>query len=362
MLSLYILSCAFILTGDNPGRDDFSFASLWRGLFPPQQVLASGDCTNPIRVFANDKGFACAWCYTLGYALDIPDKAIAFSNYMAYWRPDDQPAIWITIFIIAPLLFNLLDVRRYGEIEFIFTTIKIYAIFGIIALGFIIIAGGTLTTPLLGTNNAAQPVPCGNNQTDPCLPLPGFKCIPLNKFVSRVDWQDSSAFKPYFSQGAKGKVAGFWDCCTLAIFSYTGNEVVAITAWETEYPRYSLPKAVRRVSGRIVLYYTVAIFFLGLTVSSNDPLLQLPTNTNPRYHGGFIIMAERAGIPVVPHIINAVMILSVLTVVTIDIYVVVLPVLFAIANRPESLSCSNGSSRIHGTKFQTHPRTSYAEK
>ena len=78
------------------------------------------------------------------------------------------------------------------------------------------------------------------------------------------------------------------------------------------------------MSGRIVFYYTVAIFVLGLTVSSNDPLLQLPTDTNPRYPGGFIIMAKRAGIPVIPDIINAVMIISIVSVVTLDIYVTVL--------------------------------------
>jgi yeast amino acid transporter len=108
---------------------------------------------------------------------------------------------------------------------------------------------------------------------------------------------------------------------------YTENELVAITEWETEYPRYSLPKAVRRVSGRIVFYYTFAVLILGLTVSSSDPLLNLTEDTNARYPGGFIIMAERAGIPAVPHIINATIILAALSVVTVDIYVTVLPIL-----------------------------------
>src|SRR5436190_1928847 len=110
----------------------------------------------PIICFTDNKGFVCAWCYTIGYALDIPGKTIVFSRYMAYWRPDDSPFIWISIFIWIPLLFNLLNIRRYGEIEFVFTTIKIQGIFGIIILGCIIIAGGTLREPLLGTNSANE--------------------------------------------------------------------------------------------------------------------------------------------------------------------------------------------------------------
>lgn len=98
---------------------------------------------------------------------------------------------------------------------------------------------------------------------------------------------------------------------------------MAVTAWETENPRRTLPKAVRRVAGRIILYYTSAIFFLGLTVSSNDPMLQLPQNKNPRYPGGFVIMSRRAGIPIVPDIINFVMIVAAFSVATADLYVTV---------------------------------------
>lgn len=120
------------------------------------------------------KGFAAAWFYAFGYALDVPVKANAFSIYMAYWFPDINPNAWITIFIILPVLFNLLNVRKYGEIEFFFTVIKVLTIFGAIIVGFVIVAGGTGKEPLLGTSNG-KPVPCGNS-TD-CLPLPGFRCM-----------------------------------------------------------------------------------------------------------------------------------------------------------------------------------------
>jgi amino acid permease len=93
------------------------------------------------------------------------------------------------------------------------------------------------------------------------------------------------------------------------------------------------------------------VFILGLTVSSNDPLLLLPTTPNPQtpgriYPGAFIIMAERAGLPAVAHIINAVMVLAVLSAATADIYVTVSPLTHEI-DSAESMFICNGFSWIH---------------
>lgn len=83
-----------------------------------------------------------------------------------------------------------------------------------------------------------------------------------------------------------------------------------------------------RVSGRIVFYYTSAVFILGLTVSSFDPILTLPqSHVQPNYPGGFVVMAERAGLTAVAWIINIVMIIATLSVATVDLYVTVVIVL-----------------------------------
>jgi amino acid permease len=64
---------------------------------------------------------------------------------------------------------------------------------------------------------------------------------------------------------------------------------------------------------------------LGLNVSANDPILPLRVLGDPTkpYYGGFIIMLQRANIPVLPHIVNAVMIIAALSVENADIYVTV---------------------------------------
>ena len=102
--------------------------------------------------------------------------------------------------------------------------------------------------------------------------------------------------------------------------------MLAILADETESPRQTLPLAVRRVTYRIVSYYVLAVLALRISVSANDPILTLPANGNDHirnYPGGFIIMVERAGIAVLPHIINAVMIIAAFSTATADLYVTV---------------------------------------
>lgn len=102
--------------------------------------------------------------------------------------------------------------------------------------------------------------------------------------------------------------------------------MVGIMADETERQRESLTSVVRRIPDRIVPYYLLAILALGLSVSANDPILQLPSSHGPvrNYPGGFIVMAERTGIPIIPDIINMIMMIAVLNTATADIYLTVL--------------------------------------
>jgi yeast amino acid transporter len=126
--------------------------------------------------------------------------------------------------------------------------------------------------------------------------------------------------------GWAGKLSRFWECFTLASFSFSGNEVIAILAVDTENQRKVLPKAVRRIFSRITAYYIFAVLVLGLTVSCNDPLLTRQESRDPirNYPGGFVIMALRAGIPFLPDLINAIQILAAVSVATVNIYVSVI--------------------------------------
>jgi len=52
---------------------------------------------------------------------------------------------------------------------------------------------------------------------------------------------------------------GVWLALTLAITSYMGVEVIAVTAGEAENPETSIPRAMRTIVFRLILFYVLAI-------------------------------------------------------------------------------------------------------
>jgi amino acid permease len=85
--------------------------------------------------------------------------------------------------------------------------------------------------------------------------------------------------------------------------------LIGIAATECERQRTVLPKAVRRVSYRVVIYYVGAVIVLGLNLSADDPILRLNLGTGRRY-SPYALMFDRAGIPVLRNIVNAVALIA----------------------------------------------------
>lgn len=124
---------------------------------------------------------------------------------------------------------------------------------------------------------------------------------------------------------------GFWAACCQATFSYLGVEIIGFAAYETEQQRETLPRAVRRVSYRIVLYYVAAIFILGLNVSTQDPVLEPQSGTEINY-SPFVLMVQRAGISGLDHVINAVVLIASVSVANTRLYVCVYTFSFSFIN------------------------------
>jgi len=135
-----------------------------------------------------------------------------------------------------------------------------------------------------------------------------------------------------------GRLAAFWSCCCQACLAYLGTEIVGITADEAERPRKTIPKAVRRVAKRIIFYYVGAIFVLGLNISADDPVLaSYVTNPQGSYQGPFVLMVQRANIPGLDHLLNAMSIVAALSVANANLYVTVMLVQFAANNKSRTL-------------------------
>lgn len=69
-----------------------------------------------------------------------------------------------------------------------------------------------------------------------------------------------------------------------------------------------MPLACKRVFARVALFYILAVLIVGMLVPSNDPNLNDTSGTASQ--SPFVIAATRAGIKVVPSIINAVVLTS----------------------------------------------------
>lgn len=123
------------------------------------------------------QGFACGWIYIFGFMVDFANKAVTFSHYMSYWIEENtrNNVLEITSFFLVPILVNILNVRKYGEVEYWLTAFKLLSILGIILVAFVIAAGGAPSLRL-GTDTAFRAVDCAANQIGPCLPPPGFDC------------------------------------------------------------------------------------------------------------------------------------------------------------------------------------------
>lgn len=125
---------------------------------------------------------------------------------------------------------------------------------------------------------------------------------------------------------------------TQAAFSFIGTEIVAvrvfsslfpcswsdlvlqIAAGEAKNPRRNLPKAIKRVYIRILLFYIGGTLIIGLLVPSNDPLLNLKATHGTAGASPFVIAIQRAGIKGLPSIINACLLTSAWSAASSDLY------------------------------------------
>jgi yeast amino acid transporter len=209
-------------------------------------------------------------------AITLCAEISAAAVLISFWDQDQKinPAAWITIIIVLIVCLNIFAVGIYGEAEFIFASIKIITILGLLICAFVIMLGGAPNHDRLG-----------------------FRY-----------WKEG-AMKEYVGHGSTGRFTGLWSTLVNAAFSYGGAEMVAVAAGEASNPRKNIPKAIRRVFWRILFFYVLGSFFIGVTVSSNDPQL-----TDDNAKGGqsspWVIAVKNAGIPVLPHIINAVILTS----------------------------------------------------
>jgi L-asparagine transporter-like permease len=110
---------------------------------------------------------------------------------------------------------------------------------------------------------------------------------------------------------------GVWMAIVFVIFSYIGTEVVAVTAGEAKNPEVTLPRAVRTMAARLIIFYCVAIIILVTIVPWNQIQPGGSLTASP-----FVRVFELIGIPAAAHLVNFVVITAAASSMNCNLYLV----------------------------------------
>ncbi|CEP64312.1 amino acid permease LALA0_S11e01266g [Lachancea lanzarotensis] len=221
-------------------------------------------------------GFSVAWVYCLQWLCVFPLELVTASITIKYWTTSVNPDIFVAVFYVLIILVNLFGARGYAEAEFFFNVCKVLMITGFFILGIIVNCGGA-----------------GNSG-----------------YIGAKYWHDPGSFygtKPIHH--FKGIIATM----VTAAFAFGATEFIALTAAEQSNPRRAIPSAAKKVLYRIVLIFLVPIILVGFLVPfTSDELMG--SGGSATHASPYVIAISSHGIRIVPHFINAVILLSVLSV------------------------------------------------
>lgn len=215
-------------------------------------------------------GFALGWNYWYNWAITVAAELAAASLVIKFWLPDSNSLLWSILFLAILFCLNYFSVGAYGESEFWFAGIKVVTIIVFLIIGILMIMG------IMGGE-----APGFSNWTRKEAPFPGGGLAIISIFM----------------------IAGF---------SFQGTELIGITAGEVENPEKSIPKAIKTVFIRIMLFYIGAIIVIGFLLPYDDPNL-LQTGIENVSVSPFTLIFERAGIAAAASIMNAVILTSILS-------------------------------------------------
>lgn len=197
--------------------------------------------------------------------------------------------MWITIFLVLIICINYFGVRFFGEFEFWLSSFKVIVILGLILLSLILALGG-------GPDHDRK----------------GFRY-----------WKKPGAFNSYIEEDSPaGRFYAFWATMVSATFAYLGTELVGVTVGEAQNPRRTIPRAIKLTFYRILFFYVLSVFLLGMIVPYDSPKLLFAVEADSSAAASpFVVAIELAGIPALPDILNACILLFVFSASNSDLYI-----------------------------------------
>ncbi|QLK87083.1 amino acid permease [Arsenophonus endosymbiont of Aphis craccivora] len=216
-------------------------------------------------------GFALGWNYWYNWAVTIAVDLVAAQLVMGYWFPEIDGWIWSAIFLLIIFMLNYISVKGFGEAEYWFSLIKVITVIIFIVVGILMIIG-----IFRGAENAGW-----------------------------HHWQIGEA--PFV-----GGFSAMMGVAMIVGFAFQGTELIGIAAGESQDPGKNIPKAVRQVFWRILLFYVFAILVISLIIPYTDPRL-LRNEVADISVSPFTLVFENAGLLSAAAVMNAVILTAVLS-------------------------------------------------
>ncbi|OMP88971.1 putative amino-acid permease [Diplodia seriata] len=233
-------------------------------------------------------GFATGYNYFFKYVVLLANNLTATGIIIQYWRPELNVGIWITVFAIPVLSINFFHVRVFGESQYIAGVVKL------LVMTMLIIS---------------------------CL-VASLKPVEGRGVVGFRYWKDSGAFGEYLKHGDPGRFLGFWAAFVQAGFAYIGTEVVGAAFGETPNVRKEVPRAIFWTFWRIVFFYIGGVVVLGMSCPYRNEMLVGATHSKASAAASpFVIAVKLAGFEGLPDVVNASLLVFVLSAACSDIYV-----------------------------------------
>ncbi|WP_151790989.1 amino acid permease [Acinetobacter soli] len=214
-------------------------------------------------------GFMSGWNYWVLYVLVSMAELSAIGTFVQFWLPELPTWITALFFFIAINAINLINVRFFGESEFLFSCIKIIAILSMIFFGLYLLISGD-AGPQASVANL---------------------------------WQ----FGGFFPNG----IQGFIMSLAIIMFAFGGLELIGITAAETKNPSKTIPKAVNQIVYRILIFYIGAIGVL---------LCLFPWNQLAQGGSPFVLIFQSLNSHGVANVLNFVVLVAAISVYNSCIY------------------------------------------
>ncbi|WP_442964192.1 amino acid permease [Pseudomonas sp. NMI542_15] len=240
------------------------------------EMLVDEPVSSSLSHFANKYcgsfyGYLSGWNCAAMYILVGMAELTAVGKYINYWYPDIPLWVSAAVFFLLINLVNLLNVRVFGEMEFLFSLIKVFAILMMIGFGIYILVADvepTATVSNLWSHGGLMP----------------------NGFV------------------------GLLMALPFIMFAFGGLEMVGFTAGEAKNPELTIPRAVNQVLLRIAIFY-IGAFLVLLSLTPWDELVQSLNSAGDPYSASpFVRSLNMLGSDYAANLLNFVVLIAALSV------------------------------------------------